>query len=164
LRETGIAHKGRRNVRDPEFRCPHASPIHWKLFYMVSLCHDFPYGSSHRGSDRNVDTNNRKGIRKKALKGISGHLDPTLYSRGAPVLPDPTRRLRNSTWRGAHNAPHCGTRTVLVDFPSSSRAARRASSGKGKCTRAILALAPRSSSQHPARSIAIARSSFLFHL
>ena len=87
MRETGIAHKGRRNVRDPEFRCPHASPIHWKLFYMVSLCHDFPYGSSHRGSDRNVDTNNRKGIRKKALKGISGHLDPTLYSRGAPVLP-----------------------------------------------------------------------------
>ena len=35
------------------------------------------------------------------------------------------RRLRNSTWRGTHDVPHCGTRTVLVDNHSSSRAARR---------------------------------------
>jgi len=92
-------------------------------------------------------------------------------SRGNPALPDSMGRLRNSTWRGAHNAPHCGTDsvpggrslgrnpshghlyrrrqsestrlfpqtelrltchrcTVLVDFPSSSRAARRATRGK----------------------------------
>jgi hypothetical protein len=31
---------------------------------------------------------------------------------GHPALPDSTRRLRNSTWRGAHNAPHCGTDSV----------------------------------------------------
>ena len=42
------------------------------------------------------------------------------------------RRLRNSTWQGTHNVPCHGTRTVLVDFPSSSRAARRASWGKGR--------------------------------
>src|SRR5882724_10130667 len=39
------------------------------------------------------------------------------------------RRLRNSTWEGTHNVPSHGTRTVLVDIPSSSRAARRASRG-----------------------------------
>src|SRR5258708_2399222 len=39
-------------------------------------------------------------------------------------------RLRNSTWQGTHNVPCHGTRTVLVDFPPSSRAARRASRGK----------------------------------
>src|SRR3954464_2531150 len=33
-------------------------------------------------------------------------------SRGNPVLPDSTRRLRNSTWRGTHNVPHCGTDSV----------------------------------------------------
>jgi hypothetical protein len=38
-------------------------------------------------------------------------------------------RLRNSTWQGTHNVPCHGTRTVLVDFPSSSRAARRANGG-----------------------------------
>src|SRR3954467_3296661 len=48
---------------------------------------------------------------------------------GNPALPDSTRRLRNSTWRGTRNVPHCGTRTVLVDFPTSSRAARRATRG-----------------------------------
>src|SRR5258706_4638277 len=39
-------------------------------------------------------------------------------------------RLRNSTWQGTQNVPCHGTRTVLVDFPPSSRAARRASRGK----------------------------------
>ena len=48
------------------------------------------------------------------------------FSRGAPVLPDSTRRLWNSTWRGAHNAPHCGTRTgprrkPLVESSCSAR-------------------------------------------
>ena len=129
----------------------------------------------------------RKSNQEKAAPGVA----PLI--RGAPVLPALMWRLRNSTWRGAYNAPHCGTdsvpggrklgrnpthgrlyrhwwtearrlfpqtelrltsprRTVLVDFPPSSRAARRATRGKGKCTRAILALAPRSSSQHPALS------------
>src|SRR6186997_755571 len=91
-------------------------------------------------------------------------------SRGNPALPDSMGRLRNSTWRGAHDAPHCGTDsvpggrklgrnpsrghlyrrrqsestrllpqtelrltchrcTVLVDDPSSSRAARHATKG-----------------------------------
>src|SRR4051794_41511791 len=50
-------------------------------------------------------------------------------SRGNPVLPDSTRRLRNSTWRGTHNVPHCGTRPVLVENSLSSRAARRATRG-----------------------------------
>jgi hypothetical protein len=34
------------------------------------------------------------------------------FARGAPVLPASMWRLRNSTWRGAHNAPHCGTDSV----------------------------------------------------
>jgi len=99
------------------------------------------------------------------------------------------RRLRNSTWRGAHNAPHCGTDsvpggrklgrnpsrghlyrrcqsessrlfpqtelrltchrcTVLVDTPSSSRAARRATRGKQEQRHRswlFLVLSPRSS-------------------
>ena len=58
---------------------------------------------------------------------------PPLDSRpligGAPVLPASMGRLRNSTWEGTHNVPSHGTRTVLVDFPPSSRAARRASWG-----------------------------------
>jgi len=33
------------------------------------------------------------------------------------VLPALVRRLRNSTWRGAHDAPHCGTRTVSPKTP-----------------------------------------------
>jgi len=65
----------------------------------------------------------KKSNQKKAAPGVA----PLV--RGAPVLPASMWRLRNSTWRGAHNAPHCGTRTVLVDFPSSSRAARRATRG-----------------------------------
>src|SRR3954463_1208598 len=48
---------------------------------------------------------------------------------GNPVLPDSMWRLRNSTWRGTHNVPHCGTRTVLVENPLSSRAARRDTRG-----------------------------------
>src|SRR3954463_14566388 len=51
------------------------------------------------------------------------------FSKGNPALPDSTRRLRNSTWRGTHNVPHCGTRTVLVENPLSSRAARRDTRG-----------------------------------
>ena len=47
-------------------------------------------------------------------------------------------RLRNSTWRGAHNAPHCGTRTVLVENPTSSRAARRVTWGPQSGCRAKL--------------------------
>src|SRR4051812_18200253 len=35
-----------------------------------------------------------------------------LYSQGHPALPDSTRRLRNSTWRGTQNVPHCGTDSV----------------------------------------------------
>src|SRR6185295_14349257 len=58
-----------------------------------------------------------------------------LYSQGHPALPDSTRRLRNSTWRGTHNVPHCGTRSVLVDFPSSSRAARRDTRGEKRIQR-----------------------------
>ena len=50
-------------------------------------------------------------------------------SAGAPALPDSTRRLRNSTWRGTHNVPHCGTRSVLVENSLSSRAARRDTRG-----------------------------------
>ena len=41
---------------------------------------------------------------------------PPLESRpvftGCPCAACPGRRLRNSTWRGAHNAPHCGTDSV----------------------------------------------------
>src|SRR3954467_1100954 len=51
------------------------------------------------------------------------------YSVGDPALPDSMWRLRNSTWQGTHNVPCHGTRTVLVDFPTSSRAARRATRG-----------------------------------
>jgi hypothetical protein len=50
-------------------------------------------------------------------------------SVGDRVLPASMWRLRNSTWQGAQNAPYHGTRTVLVDFPTSSRAARRATRG-----------------------------------
>src|SRR3954468_23957945 len=35
-----------------------------------------------------------------------------LHSQGHPALPDSARRLRNSTWRGTHNVPHCGTDSV----------------------------------------------------
>ena len=45
------------------------------------------------------------------------------------MLPASMWRLRNSTWRGTHNVPCHGTRTVLVDFPTSSRAARPATRG-----------------------------------
>jgi hypothetical protein len=51
------------------------------------------------------------------------------FSKGNPALPDSMRRLRNSTWEGTHNMPSHGTQTVLVDFPSSSRAARCATWG-----------------------------------
>src|SRR3954463_10775707 len=51
------------------------------------------------------------------------------YSHGYPVLPASQWRLPNSPRRGTHNVPHCGTRTVLVDYPKSSRAARRATRG-----------------------------------
>ena len=34
------------------------------------------------------------------------------FSRGNPVLPASMWRLRNSTWRGTHNVPHCGTDSV----------------------------------------------------
>ena len=33
-------------------------------------------------------------------------------SREFPALPDSMRRLRNSTWRDAQNAPHCRTDSV----------------------------------------------------
>src|SRR3954468_17412391 len=33
-------------------------------------------------------------------------------SAGIPALPDSMWRLRNSTWRGTHNVPHCGTDSV----------------------------------------------------
>src|SRR3954471_2769333 len=39
------------------------------------------------------------------------------------------RRLRTSTWQETQNVACHGTRTVLVDFPSSNRAARRATRG-----------------------------------
>src|SRR3954463_2250335 len=99
-----------------------------------------------------------------------------LYSQGHPALPASMWRLRNSTWRGTHNVPHCGTDsvpggrelgaeteswapvstltdrviapvpangaplnvsqgnrgTVRGDLPPPSRAARRATRGRGK--------------------------------
>src|SRR5258706_16417741 len=49
---------------------------------------------------------------------------------GVPlVLPDSTRRLRNSTRQGTHNVPCHGTRTVLADCPLSIRAARHVTRG-----------------------------------
>src|SRR4030065_601585 len=33
---------------------------------------------------------------------------------GVPSISRKQAGLRNSTWRGAHPAPHCGTRTVLA--------------------------------------------------
>jgi hypothetical protein len=50
-------------------------------------------------------------------------------SAGAPALPDSMWRLRNSTLQGTHNVPCHGTRTVLVEISTSSRAARRATRG-----------------------------------
>ena len=114
-------------------------------------------------------------------------------SRGNPALPDSMRRLRNSTWRGAHNAPHCGTDsvsggrklgrnpshghlyrrrqsessrlfpqtelrltchrcTVLVDYPTSSRAARRTTWGP-KPSNTAFPLSPESRS--PATALAL---------
>src|SRR5579859_5479840 len=71
-------------------------------------------------------------------------------------------RLRNSTWRGAQNAPHCGTRTVLVDFPPSSRAARRASrGGKANALGLRLLLSPESYVQSPS-SCPLETSGFCF--
>src|SRR6185295_4691099 len=34
------------------------------------------------------------------------------FSKGNPVLPASMWRLRNSTWRGTQNVPHCGTDSV----------------------------------------------------
>jgi len=65
----------------------------------------------------------KKSNQKKAAPGVA-----PLF-RGGPVLPDSTRRLRNSTWQGTHNVPCHGTRTVLADIFLSNRAARRVSRG-----------------------------------
>ena len=62
---------------------------------------------------------------------------------GCPCAACLDKAVRNSTWRGAHNAPHCGTRTVLADNPLSSRAARRASWGERRKSLGPL-LSPRS--------------------
>ncbi len=49
----------------------------------------------------------KKSNRKKAAPGFAPRC-----SRGDPVLPDSMWRLRNSTWRGTQNVPHCGTDSV----------------------------------------------------
>src|SRR5882762_4699891 len=99
---------------------------------------------------------------------------PGVATCGFPVLPDPARRLWNSTWQGTQNVPchgtasvpggrslgrnprrervcgqpqsealrlfpqtelrlTCHTRTVLADFPSPGRAARRDTRGRNSC-------------------------------
>ena len=39
---------------------------------------------------------------------------PVCRPCGVPSISRKQAGLRNSTWRGAHPAPHCGTRTVLA--------------------------------------------------
>jgi hypothetical protein len=39
---------------------------------------------------------------------------PVCRTFGVPSISRKQAGLRNSTWRGAHPAPHCGTRTVLA--------------------------------------------------
>ncbi len=48
----------------------------------------------------------RKSNQKKAT--------PVCRPCGVPSISRKQAGLRNSTWRGAHPAPHCGTRTVLA--------------------------------------------------
>ena len=103
----------------------------------------------------------KKSNQKKAAPGVA----PLV--RGVPVLPDSTRRLRNSTWQGTHNVPCHGTRTVLAEYPLSSRAARRATRGKEQMPKAR----PKASSHDSAlfsvpstkhRSFVFTQSSVLF--
>jgi len=39
---------------------------------------------------------------------------PVCRPYGVPSISRKQAGLRDSTWRGAHPAPHCGTRTVLA--------------------------------------------------
>jgi hypothetical protein len=39
---------------------------------------------------------------------------PVCHRFAVPSISRKQAGLRNSTWRGAHPAPHCGTRTVLA--------------------------------------------------
>jgi len=39
---------------------------------------------------------------------------PVCRRYAVPSISRKQAGLRNSTWRGAHHAPHCGTRTVLA--------------------------------------------------
>jgi hypothetical protein len=51
---------------------------------------------------------------RRQKKVTQENATPVCRPCGVPSISRKQAGLRNSTWRGAHPAPHCGTRTVLA--------------------------------------------------